>query len=261
MLGQDFRTRPFVFPCLLNSQSACHQVPLVDAPRCAVAPTRLQGIYFFFVDQVTFRRHRSNASQDIQELDLLSAFRCWKGGHQEKKLIPAPSKGCLLVVFKYLKASKRHPLEGAGLGVIIKKCFLPIFSYPQGIFWVPLQSMHSLGGSRIFSSRWACQSGFGRRSLRRLEGLAAMVHVAVGLRYLFSRVPYRLFERLFKGRGTGVWPIAMFVFVWRSAFVGSRPQYSASPSFLRDETWWIWTQPAYWDIFKVINFPKGPNTF
>ena len=28
---------------------------------------------------------------------------------------PAPSKGCLLVVFKYSKASKKHPLEGLGI--------------------------------------------------------------------------------------------------------------------------------------------------
>ena len=28
--------------------------------------------------------------------------------------IPAPSKGCLLVVFEYLKAFKKHPVEGAG---------------------------------------------------------------------------------------------------------------------------------------------------
>ena len=30
--------------------------------------------------------------------------------------VPVPSKGCFLVGFKYLKASKKHPFEGLGLG-------------------------------------------------------------------------------------------------------------------------------------------------
>ena len=29
--------------------------------------------------------------------------------------IPTPSKGCFLVGFKYLKASKKHPFEGLGI--------------------------------------------------------------------------------------------------------------------------------------------------
>ena len=29
--------------------------------------------------------------------------------------VPRPSKGCFLEAFEYLKTTKRHPLEGAGL--------------------------------------------------------------------------------------------------------------------------------------------------
>ena len=44
-------------------------------------------------------------------IDRLLFFNCRTSNIPE----PAPSKGCLLVVFKYSKASKKHPLEGLGI--------------------------------------------------------------------------------------------------------------------------------------------------
>ena len=44
-----------------------------------------------------------------------------------KKTSQAAPKGCLLVVLKYLKASKRHPLEGPG-----KLFFLNVF-FPENM--------------------------------------------------------------------------------------------------------------------------------
>ena len=35
------------------------------------------------------------------------------------KHMPRPSKGCLLVVFVYLKISIKHPLEGAGVFLFV----------------------------------------------------------------------------------------------------------------------------------------------
>ena len=74
------------------------------------------GFYLFFAT----RFRKGNKTEVIlatgQKYRVPKNPRFGKRKNKQKTtaILPAPSKRCLLVVFKYLKACKRHPLEGAG---------------------------------------------------------------------------------------------------------------------------------------------------